>query len=71
GLKHRDVFLSLTDNDMDKIISFFNKPYWRKLILRYGDIDFHSALAGRLSRIPIWAKHFIDSSRNVISGLFM
>ena len=71
GLKHRDVFLSLTDNDMDKIISFFNKPYWRKLILRYGDIDFHSALAGRLSRIPIWAKHFIDSSRNVISGLFV
>lgn len=71
GLKHRDVFLSLTDDDMDKIISFFNKPYWRKLILRYGDIDFHSALAVRLSRIPIWAKHFIDSSRNVISGLFM
>ena len=31
GLKHRDVFLSLTDNDMDKIISF--QFHWRKLIL--------------------------------------
>lgn len=70
GLKHREVFLGLTNKDMDKIMAFFNKPYWRKLILRYGDIDFHSALARRLSNIPVWAKHFINSGRNVISGLF-
>lgn len=62
GLKHREVFLDLTDEDMDELIRFFNKPYWCKLILKYGDLDYHSKLAGRLANLPHWAKHFVKNS---------
>jgi len=66
GLRHRKVFLDLSDEDMDQLIGFFNKPYWCKLILKYGDLDFHSRLAGRLSNLPHWAKHFFKAGVNVM-----
>ena len=61
GLKHREVFLGLTDEEMDSLIRFLNKPHWRKLILKYGDLDYHSALARKLSYIPFWARHFFKN----------
>lgn len=66
GLKHREVFLDLTDEDMDQLIGFFNKPYWCKLILKYGDLDYHSKLAGRLANLPHWARHFFKSGFKVM-----
>jgi len=55
GLKHRKMFLRLEDKDMDLFINFFNKPYWRKIILDYSDLDYHSGLAQKLTLAPPWA----------------
>lgn len=69
GLNHRKVFLGLTDQHMDELISFFNKPYWRNLILKYGDLDYHSKLASKLANLPLWAKHFVKNGfKAMISG---
>lgn len=68
GLKHREVFLGLTDEDMDELISFFNKPYWCKLILKYGDLDYHSKLAGKLVNLPHWAKHFVRNGLKIMTA---
>lgn len=62
GLSHRQVFLKLDDKNMDHLVSLFNKPYWHKLILKYGDLDYHSKLAGRLANLPQWARHFAKNS---------
>jgi digeranylgeranylglycerophospholipid reductase len=67
GLKHRQVFLNLTDEDMDQLVRFFNKPYWCRLILKYGDLDYHSQLAGRLADLPHWAKLFIKNGFNFMA----
>lgn len=62
GLKHREIFLGLSDQEMDMLIRFFNRPYWRKLILKYGDIDYHSVLAQKLTLAPPWAQRFVVGS---------
>jgi digeranylgeranylglycerophospholipid reductase len=67
GLKHRQVYLNLADEDMDQLVSFFNKPYWCKLILKYGDLDYHSKLAGRLADLPHWVRHFIKNGFNFMA----
>lgn len=59
GLHHRDVFLGMDDQTMDGIISFFNNAYWRRLILKYGDLDHHSVIADRLALAPPWAQRFM------------
>ncbi len=59
GLHHREVFLGMGDREMDGIISFFNNSYWRKLILKYGDLDHHSVIADRLALAPPWAQRFM------------
>ncbi|RJQ29634.1 MAG: NAD(P)/FAD-dependent oxidoreductase [Peptococcaceae bacterium] len=59
GLHHRQIFLDLSDREMDCLIGFFNKPYWRRLVLKHGDIDYHSRLAGKLSGAPPWARRFV------------
>jgi geranylgeranyl reductase family protein len=59
GLHHREVFLGMSDGEMDSIISFFDKPYWRRLILKYGDLDHHSVIAGKLALAPPWAQRFM------------
>jgi digeranylgeranylglycerophospholipid reductase len=66
-LKHRQVYLNLADEDMDQLVSFFNKPYWCKLILKYGDLDYHSKLAGRLADLPHWVRHFIKNGFNFMA----
>lgn len=68
GLRHREVFLSLTDADMDHLIGFFNKPYWCKLILKHGDLDYHSQLARKLAHVPHWVKHFFKNGFRVITA---
>lgn len=59
ALGHRDIFLSMTDKEMDTLIQFFNRPLWRNIISRYGDIDYPSWVAGRLSFAKPWAEKFI------------
>ena len=66
GLHHREVFLGMDDREMDSIISFFNNPYWRRLILKYGDLDHHSVIADRLSLAPPWAQRFMYGGLKVL-----
>ncbi len=59
ALRHREAFLSFSDQDMNDLIRFFKKPLWQSIILKYGDIDYISRLAGRLSFASPWANKFL------------
>ncbi len=58
ALGHRNIYLSMSDREMDKLISFFSRPLWQSIISRYGDVDYPSWLAGRLSFARPWAEKF-------------
>lgn len=58
ALGHRNIFLNMSDKEMDTLIRFFNRPLWQSIISRYGDIDYPSWLAGRLSFARPWAERF-------------
>lgn len=70
GMHHREAFLEMSDEEMDRLIGFFDRPYWRRLILKYGDIDYHSALARRLSQAPPWARRFAYKGMKLALNLF-
>jgi digeranylgeranylglycerophospholipid reductase len=59
GLMHRDVFLKMSDQEIDNMIAFLDTPYWRRIILKYADLDYHSVLAGKLAFAPPWAHRFL------------
>lgn len=65
GQHHREVFLGLDDQEMDHLIGFLNRHYWRKLILKYGDLDYHSVLASKLVSAPPWAQRFLGGGLKV------
>ena len=69
GKKHREMFLGMEDREKDDIISFFDTAYWRRLILKYGDLDYHSVIAGKLSVVPIWAQRFLYDGLKAPMGL--
>lgn len=58
ALDHRNIFLTMTDKEMDTLIHFFRRPLWQGIISKYGDIDYPSRLAGRLSFAGPWAEKF-------------
>ncbi|SFG22268.1 geranylgeranyl reductase family [Desulfotomaculum arcticum] len=58
ALGHRNIFLTMSDKEMDILIRFFSRPLWRSIISRYGDIDYPSWLAGRLAFAGPWAEKF-------------
>ncbi|GBF33925.1 geranylgeranyl/isoprenyl reductase [Desulfocucumis palustris] len=58
ALGHRNIFLTMSDKEMDTLIRFFRRPLWRSIISRYGDIDYPSWLAGRLTFARPWAQRF-------------
>ncbi|BAF58559.1 dehydrogenases [Pelotomaculum thermopropionicum SI] len=59
ALRHRRVFLTMSDREMDALIRFFNRPLWQYVISRYGDIDYPSLLSGKLSLARPWAEKFL------------
>jgi len=61
GLKHREVFLEMKNKDIEFLTAFLNKAVWKKLILKYGDLDYHSRLAARLAFVPPWASRFLTA----------
>lgn len=63
GLRHREAFLGLQNEEIEFFLGFFDKPHWRKLILKYGDLDYHSWLAAKLSFIPAWASRFLNGAK--------
>lgn len=58
ALGHRNIFLTMSDKEMDALVRFFRRPLWQGIISRYGDIDYPSLLAGRLSLARPWAERF-------------
>lgn len=59
ALSHRDIFLTMTDKEMDTVIRFLNRPLWQYTIATYGDIDYPSWLTGRLSFAGPWMEKFV------------
>jgi len=59
GLKLRELFLKMKNEDIEFLLGFFNKSLWRKLILKYGDLDYHSRLAARLATALPWFGRFL------------
>ncbi len=66
GLKHRETFLDMDNREIEFLIGFLNKPYWRKIILKYGDLDYHSRLAAKLSLAPPWASRFLGNGLKLL-----
>lgn len=61
ALSHRKIFLNMKDREMDMLIRFFNRPLWKYIISKYGDIDYPSWLAGKLAFARPWAEKFVLS----------
>ncbi|MDD2553239.1 MAG: NAD(P)/FAD-dependent oxidoreductase [Desulfotomaculaceae bacterium] len=59
ALWHRNIFLTMTDKEMDTLVRFLNRPLWKYTIAVYGDIDYPSRLSGRLSFAGPWMEKFV------------
>lgn len=59
ALWHRNIFLNMTDHEMNTVIRFLNRPFWQYTIAAYGDIDYPSRLTGRLSFAGPWMEKFV------------
>jgi flavin-dependent dehydrogenase len=62
AMSHRECFLDFSDEDIELILRFLNKPLCKKLILKYGDIDYPSHLAKKLLRMGPWKNSFIKAA---------
>jgi geranylgeranyl reductase family protein len=69
GLRHRETFLTMKNDEMESLLGFLNKLAWQKLILKYGDLDYHSRLAARLAFIPFWASRFLTAGLRGLLGM--
>lgn len=66
--RHRNIFLTISDKEMDSLIRFFSRPFWQSIISKYGDIDYPSRLAGRLAFARPWAEiFFMTGFRKILS----
>jgi len=59
GISHRESFLNFTDEDIDQLLRFLNRPYWQSMVLKHGDIDYPSWLARRLFSAGPWMQRFV------------
>lgn len=69
ALRHREAFLNFSDWEMNNFINFFNQPFWQNIILKYGDIDYISRLAGKLSLVSPWANKFMSTGLKIFSAV--
>lgn len=69
AIDYRKVFVSLSDEEMDKFICFIKYPFWQNIISRYGDIDYISCLAGKLSFArPLTEKFLMAGFKRILSS---
>lgn len=59
GLLHREVFLNMSDAEVNNMLAFLDTPYWRRIIFNNADLDYHSILANKLLAAPLWAQRFL------------
>ncbi len=62
GVGHRQSYLRFSDSDIDQLLRFLDKPYWKSLILKHGDIDYPSWLARRLFSAGPWMQKFVRAA---------
>ncbi|KUO53568.1 MAG: hypothetical protein APF76_12225 [Desulfitibacter sp. BRH_c19] len=65
GMKHRESFMDMTDEDMDFIIKFSRQPIVKNIILKHGDIDYPSKLSHKLLSFKPWNKRFFKVAMKV------
>ncbi|MTI83702.1 MAG: NAD(P)/FAD-dependent oxidoreductase [Firmicutes bacterium] len=66
SLSHRESYLKFSDQDIDQLIRFLNKPYWQNIICKYGDIDYTSVLARPLFHAGPWMRKFMKVGLGVV-----
>lgn len=66
SLKHREIYTNMSDHDLDNLLRFLNRPRWRRLIARYGDIDYPSWLARHLFSAGPWLQKFAFAALDLI-----
>jgi len=62
---HRKNYMNFNDKDIDVLIRFLRKPYWKNKILKYGDIDYPSRLAHQLYSAGPWVQKFMKVTAGV------
>jgi geranylgeranyl reductase family protein len=66
AMKLRESFLNFSDEDIDLVIRFLNKPKYHKLILKYGDIDYPSYLGKKLLGLVLRKNSLIKASSKIV-----
>jgi geranylgeranyl reductase family protein len=69
AMKLRESFLNFSDEDIDSVIRFLDKPKYHKLILKYGDIDYPSYLGNKLFNLVLRNNSLIKASLKIIGKL--
>jgi geranylgeranyl reductase family protein len=65
AMKLRESFLNFSDEDIDLVIRFLNKPKYHKLILKYGDIDYPSYLGKKLFSLVLRKNSLMKASLKI------
>lgn len=65
AMSHRQCFMDFSDEDIELMIRFLNKPLNKKLIVKYGDIDYPSQLAKKLLRLGPWRSGFLKAALRI------
>lgn len=65
AMTHRECFMDFRDEDIELVIRFLSKPLCKKLILKYGDIDYPSHLAKKLFSLGPWRSSFFKAALRI------
>mgnify|MGYP000048056560 CR=1 FL=1 len=69
AMKLRESYLNFSDEDIDMVIRFLNKPKYHKLILKYGDIDYPSYLGKKLLNLLLKKNSLIKATLKISDKL--
>lgn len=61
----RELFLSLTEAEMDYLTQFFNNSFWRGLMANHADVDYPSALVSGILATGLLSKRFFKLALNL------
>lgn len=68
SVSHREVYMNMKETELDKLLRFLDRPHWRRMIARHGDIDYPSWLARRLFRAGPWLQKFALAAVDMMEG---
>ncbi len=70
AMKLRESYLEFSDEDIDLVIRFLNKPIYHKFILKHGDIDYPSNLGKKLLSLVLKKNSLLKATLG-IAGKFL